>query len=190
MNNYKLIAKRKAIEKDMHNKLVQMGYNIPKSSGIYIFTRSEVFAYIGQAKDLERRIIDHILNYDQRIDISLKKRGIYDKNTNEGEWCLSYIPCDISELDSMERQYISAYQKNGVALYNITSGGQDAGKVDINQRKSAKTYKQGVEYGKEQERKKIMQFFEKYLDYSIKGQNNKIKERKLQEFKELMKNGN
>ena len=186
MSNYKLIAKRKAIEKDMHNKLVQMGYNIPKSSGIYIFTRSEVFAYIGQAKDLERRIIDHILNYDQRIDISLKKRGIYDKNTNEGEWCLSYIPCDISELDSMERQYISAYQKNGVALYNITSGGQDAGKTDINARKPSKTYKQGVEYGREQERAKIKQLFEKYLDYSIKGASNKIKERKLQEFAEYL----
>ena len=100
---------------------------------------------------------------------------------------MTWEECSSDELDSKERQYIAEWLDKGATLYNITSGGQDAGKTDINQRKSAKTYKQGVEYGKDKKLAEIRQFFEKYLDVCIKGTPNKIKEKKLQEFLEMLK---
>lgn len=183
INNYRVRMARELAE---NNKLKKMGYFVPKTSGIYIFARNEQFAYIGQAKDLQRRIIDHIISYNQHIDISLKKRGLFNQDNAKG-WLLTWEECSSDELDSKEREYIAEWLDKGATLYNITSGGQDAGKTDINQRKPSKTYKQGVEYGREQERAKMRQFFEKYLDVTIKGTPNKIKEKKLQEFLEMMK---
>ena len=178
----------KAINKDFHNKLIDMGYMIPNTSGIYVFERVEKYAYIGQAKDLERRIIDHLKNYEQHIDLSLKDRKLHNLNTGDGEWDLTFTKVNINDLNEAERQTIKHYQDLGYVLYNITSGGQDSGKTDINARKPSKTYKQGVEYGKDKKLAEIRQFFEKYLDVCIKGTPNKIKEKKLQEFLEMMKN--
>ena len=169
-------------------ELVENGYVIPDTSGIYVFVRTEKFAYIGQSVSLRKRVISHLKNYDQRIDISLKKRKLYSQD-NQGGWDILINECPVSELNEQERNEIQYYLDNGYTLYNITNGGQNSGKIDINERKQGKTYKQGVEYGQIKKMREIKEFFDKYLEVTIKGTPNKIKERKLQEFREMLKDG-
>ena len=71
-------------------------------------------------------------------------------------------------------------------MLNIESGGAKE-KFDINERKSGKTYTQGVEYGEKKTIRQVKEFFDKYLDCVIKEPSNKVKERKLKEFEELLK---
>ena len=49
-----------------------------------------------------------------------------------------------------------------------------------------KGYRKGVEYGRQKALREVEVLFEKYLDAVVKGKTNKLKERKLQEFKSLI----
>ena len=71
-------------------------------------------------------------------------------------------------------------------MYNIESGGT-LNKEIIGERKPPKTYTQGVEYGEKKAIRRVKEFFDKYLDYGIKEPSNKVKERKIKEFEELLK---
>ena len=50
-------------------------------SGIYAFVRIDhagiKHAYVGQAKKVLTRLAQHLAGYDQHIDLSLKKNGLY-----------------------------------------------------------------------------------------------------------------
>lgn len=162
------------------------GY-IPNESGIYIFTRVEGkfrFAYEGQAKTLRKRITEHLSGF-QHIDNSIKKRGFYNPQNLEG-WNLSWYRHSENNLNEMERFYIEQYANKGYQMYNHTIGGQDEGKIALGESKSPKGYREGVEYGKKVALRSVAKYFNKYLTCDIKGATNKVKEKKLKEFLELI----
>lgn len=178
------------IQNSYKKKIQDMLPDLENTSGIYIFTRNEddkKKAYIGQAKHLINRLVDHCMRYEQHIDKSLKKHGLYSKNNIDG-WQISYLYCTVWQLDIQEKYMIKRYKNLGYELYNITGGGQGKGKVDIAERNNTKlkSYANGKVIGETKLMEKIKTFFDKYLDFTIKGKPTKIKERKYNEFKDLI----
>lgn len=185
MNYRQIIAKNNACEE----RIKKICPEITNHSGIYIFYRFDEenirYAYVGQAKHLLKRCAQHLLGY-QHIDLSIKKHGLKcDKN--QYGYALRVVECEENELDAQERYYIKLYIKYGYQMRNATLGGQDKGKVVIDN-KSSKSYRDGLDQGYKNAKKEIKVMFEKYLSYGIKSKSNKIKERKLQEFKEWLEN--
>lgn len=161
---------------------------IDNKSGVYFYTRTDLvtgekFAYVGLAKNLMQRNISHLQGY-QHIDISLRKRGFYSEE-NEGGWKLNCLHFPEHLIEQKERYYIEQYQKANVTLLNIESGGRE-GKSLINEKAPPKTYRDGLAQGEKNMLLKVKVFFDKYLDYIIKDKPNKVKERKLNEFAELL----
>ena len=179
-----------ALKKQATETLKKVLPSIKNESGIYILLRKDEsgldFGYVGQAVKLEDRLASHLIGYSQRIDISLKKRGFYDREKRPYGWRLNIIYCGEDTLDEMEQKTILECASNGIQLYNRTSGSQGKGKIGINDGQSTKGYRDGLSQGRKNTIKEVKTYFDKYLDYSIKGQPNKIKERKLKEFGDLL----
>lgn len=192
--NYK---RKYALEAKAKRELIAYNPHIAEFSGIYQFYREDIdnghCVYIGQAKHLLTRLAEHltarILNKGEcsHIDNSLYNRGLYNEENKDG-WKIKFDYYDISKLDEIERNEIAEAQAKGYYLYNITNGGQNAGKYDINERRQTKLkrYKHGKEQGYQKAQAEVRNYFDKYLDYTIKGKPNKIKEKKLQQFKEWL----
>lgn len=170
--------------------------NIPRTSGIYIFHRVDEngikYAYVGQAVHLLDRCASHLLGY-QHIDLSLKKHGLKNAENPYG-YELYYILFPENELDLREREYIQKIALKGYQLRNATLGGQDKGKV-VTDSKAPKGYHDGLEQGYKNAISEIKEFFDKYLDFSIKnfaeshkkdGSFKEIFIKKYQEFKEFL----
>lgn len=171
--------------------------DIPRTSGIYFFKREDEngikYVYVGQAKHLLDRCAQHLLGY-QKIDLSIKKHGLYDNEKNPYGYKLSYMRYEESELDEKERYWIKKAAKYGFQLKNSTLGGQDEGKV-VTDSKAPKGYHDGLKQGYENCKKEIKEFFDKYLDFSIKncaeshkkdGSFKEIFVKKYQEFQEFI----
>lgn len=97
--------------------------------------------------------------------------------------------CDKKDLDKLEQKYIELYRKEDKHIvYNVTIGSQSKGKVDFQQRsqEKLKRYKNGKAQGEKEILDKVKTFFDKYLDFVIKGKPTKLKERKLKEFEEFL----
>ena len=157
-------------------------------TGIYVLTRQDEngfrYSYIGQAKDVLRRLGQHLTGY-QHIDLSLKKHGL---NGAFGWKIKEIIKCTEDQLDEAEQVYIKKYANLGYQLRNKTSGSQGEGKDGLDvEHKPSKGYYDGVEYGYNKAIKEVGILFDKYLDAVIKGDSNKIKERKLEEFLHLIR---
>ncbi len=183
MNYRQLFTKRKQAEE----RLKKLCPHITNDSGLYFYTRTEddkIYAYIGKAKHLIDRNVDHLLGYKQRIDISIKKRGFLKENGTGWLFYVRFVP--EWKLDDEEQKTIKTYQNMGVELYNIESGGT-VGKTLINERKPAKTYKDGIEQGKKMIIKELQKMFEKNLIVGINGKSNKNKEKSLEKFKNFLK---
>lgn len=162
---------------------------LTNNSGIYILTRTDEnsinYAYVGQSVHILQRLAEHKLGY-QHIDSSIKKRKLYNKETNPYGWNVDFFEFPKEQLDDKEQEYIQEYMKLGYQLrYNKTLGSQGVGKESFGENTLGR-YRKGVDYGKEKAISEIKVYFDKYLDVIIKGKPNKIKERKLQEFKELL----
>ena len=186
--NYRQIFARKEEEK---KKLLALNSQLDNQSGIYIFTRFEngfKFAYVGQALHLLDRLISHLQGYEQHIDKSLKKHKLWSKDNPNG-WQIKFIHCHQENLNAIEQQMILEYATSGYQMLNKTSGSQGTKKFAIvdNQRKG---YLQGKNDGKIATLRQIKVYFDKYLDFVIKGKETKIKARKLQEFRELLDEAN
>ena len=182
--NYRQIFARKEEEK---KKLLALNSQLDNQRGIYIFTRFEngfKFAYVGQALHLLDRLISHLQGYKQHIDRSLKKHKLWSKDNPNG-WQIKFIHCHQENLNAIEQQMILEYATSGYQMLNKTSGSQGTEKFAIvdNQRKG---YLQGKNDGKIATLRQIKVYFDKYLDFVIKGKETKIKARKLQEFRELL----
>lgn len=174
------------------NKKIVQGLcdnEITSQSGIYAFYRTndkgEKCFYIGQAKNLLQRTAQHLMGHKQHIDKSILKYKLYSENNPTGWKLRVLIYCKEQDLDHFEQFYIKLNMDLGYKSYNVTGGGQFDKKKDVGERQQTKlkSYKNGKGLGYEKARQEVRVFFEKYLDYEIKGKSNKIKERKLSEFK-------
>lgn len=158
-------------------------------SGIYIMKREENgfrYAYVGQSLNVLTRLAQHLDGYTQHIDLSIKKHGLKTYKNPHG-WEFGCLYCPNYELNAKEQYYIRLYANSGFQLLNKTSGSQDGDKFGINQNKDNRGYREGVADGEKKVIKRVKELFDKYLDCVIKEPSNKVKERKLKEFEELLK---
>ena len=180
------------IKKANKERILKVCPNCPERSGIYFLLREEggfKFAYIGKAKTLLSRLADHLQGYTQHIDRSLKKHGLWSDENPTG-WTINFLEFPESELNEKEQYYIQKYASAGYQLRNIESGGQ-LGKTDINERKPAKKYFDGVEQGKKNAQKFVANLFEKHLDFvPKKNPPTKLQERAMKKFKDFLEVNN
>lgn len=180
-----------AIMEKNKQKILSVCPNANEKSGIYIMTREEngfKYCYVGQARHILTRLSQHLSGY-QHIDLSLKSHKLYSE-TNKTGWKIGCLFYPLDQLNEMEQYYIKLYANNGYQMRNKTSGSQGVGKQGISENKPSKGYHDGVAYGEKKAKKKVKEFFDKYLDYQIKEPKNKIKERKLGEFAEFLRENN
>lgn len=183
----RIYARKKEKEDEILSLYPTLNYN----SGIYIFHRvNELgfrYYYAGQAINMLNRIVGHLTSYEP-VDNSIRNRGHYNKDTNPYGWKLDYFYCSKEDLNEEERKTVASWHiDKGYIPYNVTSGGQDEGKVDIGYRKQPKTYTQGRVVGYDTARKDVRKLFDKHLVYDINGTPNITKEKAKQKFKDFLK---
>ena len=185
---------RKAIEQKNKRKLLAVNPNLNEESGIYFLTREDEngfkYAYIGQAKHILTRLAQHMVGYNQHIDLSLKSHGLFSV-TNPYGWNISFANTSEEVLDDMEQRYIKEYAV-GFQLLNKTSGSQGSGKKKIGEYKPAKGYRDGLKQGKINLARELSSIAEKHLKIEIRDdkKNNKISQKQFEKFKELLSEGN
>lgn len=188
--NYRQIM---AIRKANEDKIRKVCPIATEHSGIYLFWRIDEngfkFAYVGQAKNLLKRLAEHLSGY-QHIDLSIKKHKFYDEETNPYGYHVEIIcHCPENELDGREQYWIKHYADQGYQLRNATTGSQGSDKRALGDGKSNKGYRDGLVQGRKNTQKEIKTLFDKYLTYSIKDKPNKIKQRKYDEFTAFLNEG-
>ncbi len=181
--NYRQIM---AIRKANEDKIRQLCPEVTENSGIYVFWRVDSdgfrFAYVGQARNLLKRLAEHLSGY-QHIDCSIKKHKFHDQETNPYGYKVAILDeCPNEELDEREQYWIKWYADKGYQLRNKTTGSQGEGKAALGDGKSNRGYRDGLVQGRKNTQKKIAELFDKYLTYGIKGKPGKIKQRKYDEF--------
>ena len=179
-----LFTKRNRIKKQW----LSLNPKLNNESGIYVLLREEngyKYGYIGQAKHILDRLISHSEGFEQHIDRSIKSHKFYSADNPTGYKVL-FKNYPIEQLDEMEQKYTKYYANAGYQLRNKTSGSQGEGKAGISENRNNRGFYEGVAYGYEKAMKEVRVYFDKYLDFSIKDKPNKIKERKLEEFKQFL----
>lgn len=190
---YEKFKQAKAIEEKNKKILCGMNPQLNEQSGIYFLTREDEagikYAYIGQAKHILTRLAKHLSGY-QHIDISLKKHGLYSEKNPYG-WKVGFLEIPISELDEKEKYYIKKYASKGYQLRNKTAGGQGEGKVQIDEYKPSKGYRDGLKQGRKNLAKELSHIIDKHLIISLKPekQNNSVSAKALEKFNDLLREG-
>ena len=193
-NKYKNIAIAKAKLRESKMRILKVNPYVDEESGIYFLTRIDEagikHAYIGKAENLLTRLAQHLLGYEQHIDRSLKKHKLYS-NDNFYGWKIGFEHFEIEELNSKEQYYIREYAGLGYQLKNKNSGGT-LGKVQLDEYKPSKTYRDGLKQGKKSLSKELSTIIEKHLEISLKQgkEHNKISLKQFEKFKELLKEEN
>lgn len=180
---------RMAIDAKNKKRLLAINPNLDEGSGIYFLTRTDEnginYVYIGQAKHLLTRLAQHLAGY-QHIDLSLKKHGLHSDDKPCG-WKVGFMHFPLEQLDEKEQYYIKVYAQNGYQLRNKTAGGQGEGKVQIDEYRPTKGYRDGIKQGYKNASKVIANLFDKHLTVSIKSDKpNKTQEKALQKFEEFL----
>lgn len=183
---------RYAIDKKNEQRLLKLNPDLDNGSGIYFLTRTDEngisFFYIGQSVTLLKRLVSHLSGY-QHIDLSLRKRGLYDAEKNPYGWKVGFLHYPESKLDEMERYWILEYTKQGYqARYNKTAGGQDAGKEQINEYRPHKGYRDGLSQGRKNLARELKNIIDKHLTVSIRPDKagNKISQGQYDKFWDLL----
>lgn len=185
------LRKVKAIEQKNKKKLLEVNPSLDEQSGIYFLTRvneDEIrFAYIGQAKHILTRLAQHLEGY-QHIDLSLKNHGLYSGENPYG-WKIGFLHFPIARLDEMEQHFIKQYANAGYQLRNKTSGSQGVGKKQIDEYRSHKGYRDGIEQGRRMLAKELTNIIDKHLVISLKEEkkNNKVSIRAFEKFNNLLR---
>ena len=188
----KNLAKAKAIERKNRERLLRLNPDLDDNPGIYFFYRiseeNEREIYIGQARHLCQRCCQHMVGYQQHIDLSLRAHKLYSKDNPHG-YKLSFIHCPVDNLDEMEKYFIKLYSDNGCILKNKTAGGQGQGKEKIADYRPAKGYHDGIRQGRKSLAKEILHIIDTHLTVTLKPgkENNKVSIRALEKFWELLK---
>lgn len=182
--------KAKAIEAKNIKRLLAINPNLDVGSGIYFLVRKDEngikYAYIGQAKNILKRLAQHLSGH-QHIDLSLKKHGLYSTDNVYG-WKVGFLHFPLSELDEMEKHFIQLYANNGYQLRNKTAGGQGEGKSQIDDYRPAKGYRDGLAQGRKNLAKELTNIIEKHLTISLKEEkkNNKVSIKAFEKFNDLL----
>ena len=185
--NYRQIYARKA---ECEKRIKEVCPQCPNRPGIYAFYRTDPdthirFAYIGQARSLISRIAQHLQEYDH-LALSLKKRGIYNKEKNPHGWMIRYIECSLEDLDKKETEFIKQWADAGFQLLNKTGGSQSDGKVVFDNKKPSRGYFDGVDQGEKNARRFIADLFAKHLTVSTKRTPPTVNQQKaLEKFKKF-----
>ena len=185
--NYRQIYARKS---ECEKRIKEVCPQCPNRPGIYAFYRTDPdthirFAYIGQARSLISRIAQHLQEYDH-LALSLKKRGIYNKEKNPHGWMIRYIECSLEDLDEKETEFIKQWADAGFQLLNKTGGSQSDGKVVFDNKKPSRGYFDGVEQGEKNARRFIADLFAKHLTVSTKRTPPTVNQQKaLEKFKKF-----
>ena len=170
-------------------KVKQICPTAKEQSGIYIMKREEngfKFAYVGQSVNVLKRLAEHLDGHEQHIDRSIKSHKL-KSNENPCGWEFGCLYYPTNQLNAQEQYFIKLYANSGYQMLNKTSGSQNSDKFGISANSGGKGYREGVKYGEIKAIRQIKELFDKYLDYSIKEPLNKVKQRKLKEFEELLK---
>lgn len=194
---YNNIAKAKAIEKENEQRLLRINPSLNHKSGIYFFVREDEngfkYAYIGQASSNDEnptgiltRLCQHMVGYQQRIDLSIRKHKLYDKERNPYGWRVGARNCPNSQLDELEQKYILEYANAGYQLRNVSLGGQGKGRDMISETKPAKTYRQGISQGRKSLANEIRHIIDLHLEINLKKPNNKVSIKALEKFNYLL----
>ena len=149
MNTAKIIETKRR-EQENRRLLLTMNPYLKDNSGIYVFVRKDEnlkYAYVGQAKHVLTRLAQHLAGYEQHIDLSLKKHGLFSIHNPHG-WYVTATYFSESELDAQEQAFIKQYADMGYQLRNKTSGSQGKGKVGIAPNKPSKGYYDGKKQGR------------------------------------------
>lgn len=150
MNTAEFI-KIKERERENRIKLLNVNPYLTDNSGIYVFTREDEngfrYVYVGQAKHILTRLIQHLQGYEQHIDKSIRKHGLWSEQNPYGWFVLAYDTV-AEKLDEEEKRYIRRYADEGYQLLNKTLGGQGKGKSAIAENKPSKGYYDGKKQGK------------------------------------------
>lgn len=175
---------------EREKQIKKICHDIPYSSGIYVFYRTDEAnirrAYCGQAVNLCERCAAHLAEYDH-IALSLKKHGFYSADNPYG-WKLQFKTCSKNELDEREVATIKQFADAGFQMYNVTAGGQSAGKLVTGQYKPPKTYREGVRIGRKNMARELSHIIDTHLTVSLKPekQKNKVSQRAFEKFNELL----
>lgn len=185
--NYRQIM---AIRKANEDKIRKLCPIATEDSGIYLFWRIDSdgfkFAYVGQAKNLLKRLAEHLSGY-QHIDLSIKKHKFYDEETNPYGYHVEIIcHCPEDELDSREQYWIKHYADNGYQLRNATTGSQGSEKRALGDGKSNKGYRDGLQQGYKNAQRDVSKWFEKNLVYEINGKPTVNKQKAYDRFSEFL----
>ena len=184
----------KEIEQANKKRLLELNQNLDEKSGIYVFTREDEngikYAYVGQAKHLLTRLAQHLNGY-QHIDLSIRKYGLYSDSNIYG-WKVGTLHFSEENLDEMEQKYILMYAEYGYQLRNKTAGGQGKGKVQIDEYRPNKTYRDGLQQGKLALARDLKHIMEKHLTVELKAEKraNKTSQKAFEKFMELLNEEN
>lgn len=195
--NYHNVAQAKAIERKNKERLLKINPKLNDNSGIYFLTREDEngfkYAYIGQAVHTISRLASHLVGYQQHIDLSLRKHGLYDANKNPYGWRVEFLNFSESELDEKEKFYIKLYAEKGYQLRNVSLGGQGENRASgqIGERKAPKGYLQGVQQGRKNIAKELANIANKHLTIELREDkaNNKVSQKQLEKFWCLLREG-
>ncbi len=184
---------RYAIDKKNEQRLLRLNPDLTNESGIYVLTRRDEqdidYAYIGQAKHLLKRLVGHLSGY-QHIDNSLKKYGLFSTDNPHG-WKVGFLLYPEDELDRWEQHWIKEYAKGGYQLRNKTAGGQGEGKVQIDEYRPAKGYRDGITQGRVNMARELKHIIETHLIVSLRPEkaNNKVSQKAFEKFNDLLNEG-
>lgn len=187
--NYRQIM---AIRRANEDKIRKMCQDADNSSGIYVFWREDAnmikHAYVGQARDLLKRLGEHLSGYKQHIDLSIKKYKLYNEETNPTGYHVDIVEkCDETKLDDREKYWIKWYADNAYQMKNVSLGGQgSSNNGDINERKPTKGYREGLINGRKKAIKEVAKFFEKNLAYRMTEPVTKQKQNALKKFESML----
>lgn len=180
-------AQIKAIEEKNKQRFLALNPKLTETSGIYILFREENgirFAYVGQAKRLLTRLAQHLVGY-QHIDLSLKKHGLKSKDNPNG-YDVSFERVPLHYLDERERYWITHLANMGYQLRNKTLGGQDEGKLGLDNQKPSRGYHDGLAQGRKSLAKELRHIIDTH-HFEIKpAKDNKITQKALAKFWELL----
>ena len=194
-SNYNM-RKIKAIEATNRDRLLKLNTKLNDKSGIYFFLRTDEnnfrYAYVGQAVNIIQRLCSHMTGYQQHIDLSIRKHGLYS-DKNPCGWRVEFMNFPKEKLDEAEKYYIKKYADAGFQLRNVSLGGQGDQRASgyINDKKPPKTYREGIQQGRKNMARELLHIAEKHLKIELRADkaNNKVSQKQYEKFMDLLKVG-